>query len=177
MLIGAKTYESMTAEQKQAYDEIASGPRKGVPYPFLSMLDAPHIAGAIQSVGAVIRFNSEMPGELREVAILAAAGAFPSEYEWQYHAKIARDMRIDEKVIAATRSGDVGQVDADTDRVTIQLVRRAVLERSVDQELLSRLVLLASRVMATEIVAIAGYYPLLALFLSAGQLEPQSSQD
>lgn len=172
MLIGAKDIGEFTPIQQQAYDLIASGPRKDVPYPFLAMLDVPGLANAIQAVGAEIRFAGTLSDQLREVAILATAGAFGSGYEWDYHAAIARRLSMSETLISATRTGDTSHLGDDTtSRLIIALCRSAVLERRVPRETLASLVDSLGRTGASEVVAIAGYYPLLALFLSAGELD------
>jgi 4-carboxymuconolactone decarboxylase len=171
MLIGTKDPEGMTAEQRRVYDAIASGPRRSVPAPFLGMLDAPALAEAIQAVGATIRFSGVAPDALREIAILATAGAFGSGYEWGHHEAIARPLGVPEAVIAATLSGETDKLDDEAARLVIVLCRAAVLERRIRQGELGRLVALVGRAVASEIVAIAGYYPMLALFLSAAALD------
>lgn len=171
MLIGASDVQTMTGEQKRAYDAIASGPRKDVPYPFLAMLDAPQLAHAIQSVGVAIRFSGAISDELREVAILATAAAFGSGYEWDYHARIARELGMPETLIGATIAPERALGHDEASRLTIALCRAAVLERRVAQDVLGDLVAIVGREVASEIVAITGYYPMLALYLSAGCLD------
>jgi 4-carboxymuconolactone decarboxylase len=171
MLIGSKDPEKMTAEQRRVHDAIASGPRRSVPAPFLAMLDAPELAEAIQAVGAMIRFSGAAPDALREIAILATAGAFGSGYEWSHHDAIARPLGVPVSVIEATRSGETDKLDDETARLVITLCRAAVLERRIRQDDLARLVALVGRGIASEVVAIAGYYPMLALFLSAADLD------
>ncbi|MEF2070594.1 carboxymuconolactone decarboxylase family protein [Consotaella aegiceratis] len=176
MLIGARDVTAMTQEQVGVYRAIASGPRGDVPYPFLAMLDAPHLADAIQQVGAAIRYGGEITDELREIAILATAAAFGSGYEWDYHAAIARRLGMSEERIAACSSAEVDEVEA-ADRAIIRLCRAAVLERRVPPRLLEDLVAAVGRKVASEVVAISGYYPLLALFLAAGELDHSIDAD
>jgi 4-carboxymuconolactone decarboxylase len=171
MLIGSKDPEKMSAEQRRVYDAIATGPRKSVPAPFLAMLDAPVLADAIQAVGATIRFSGAAPDALREIAIMATAAAFGSGYEWSHHVAIARPLGVPETVIAATLSGRTDELDDKTAQLVITLCRSAVLERRIRQDELGRLVALVGRAVASEVVAIAGYYPMLALFLSAAELD------
>lgn len=170
MLIGARTRDEMTDAQRHVYDVIASGPRRDVPWPFLAMLDAPALADAIQSVGSVLRFSADIAADLREVTILAVSGAFGSGYEWDYHVAIARDLDLPETTIAASVSGDVDGVD-ETHANIILLCRAAILERQIDQGLLASLVPRIGRKSASEVVAMCGYYQMLALFLSAGELD------
>lgn len=170
MLIGEQDYETMTPVQKSTYDTIAAGPRAGVPLPFLAMLDAPDFANAVQGVGAAIRFKGSLPDRLREVAILAAAAAYGSGYEWGYHDEIADQLGLTKTERAAILDGSgTGLLGAET--TCVQYVMSAVTSRRADPKLLGKLVTAIGRQQATELTLIAGYYPLLALFLSAGELD------
>jgi 4-carboxymuconolactone decarboxylase len=162
--IGATSPETMSPEQRRVYEAIAQGPRRGVPLPFLAMLDAPQLADAIQSVGATLRFAGGLPPALRETAILATAAAFGAPYEWDHHLPIAREAGVSEAVIAAASAGRTDTPDALANRV-IAVCRGAVLQRQVPVEALAAIAQALGRQAATEIVAIAGYYPLLGLFL------------
>ena len=169
MLIGARDPQSMTAAQRQAYDAIASGPRKDVPLPFLAMLDVPELADAIQNVGARIRFSGALDARLREVAILATAAAFGSGYEWDYHEPIGCNLGLSAEEIAAIRSGMPCGWPAED--AIVALCHAAVRERRIPEEQLRSLAGLVGRAAASEVVAIAGYYQMLALYLSAGALD------
>lgn len=171
MIIGASNREQMTAPQREAYDEIASGPRGHVPAPFLAMLDAPNLAKAIQAVGAIIRYESSIPDELRELAILATAAAFGSAYEWNVHAEIARRVGVAEELIAATQAEEPRTGLDRTSELIIALCRAAVHKKIVPKDILAELVEIIGRQAASEIVAITGYYPLLGLFILAGDLD------
>ncbi|VDC25003.1 carboxymuconolactone decarboxylase family protein [Pseudogemmobacter humi] len=170
MLIGETDPEKMRPAQRAAYDQIASGPRGGVPFPFLAMLDAPQFAAAIQGVGEAIRYHGVLDDRLREIAILAAAAAWGSGYEWAYHDAIAARLGMTPDERGAVLDGSARGL-APAEALCVRYIRAAVLERRADQDLLAGLVAALGREAATEITTIAGYYPLLALFLSAGQLD------
>lgn len=170
MLIGETDLERMLPAQKAAYDLIKSGPRGGVPHPFLAMLDAPAFAEAIQSVGAAIRFHGVLDDRMREVAILAAAAAYGSGYEWGYHDAIAMRLGMTAAERQAILDGS-GAGLGPAEMACVRYVRHAVIRRVADQAALAELVTALGRQAATEITVISGYYPLLALFLSAGQLD------
>lgn len=173
MLIGASELRTMTPAQHGVYDAIASGPRKDVPLPFLAMLDVPHLADSIQSVGSAIRFSGSLSDEYREVAILSAAAAFGSGYEWNYHEKIALELGMGPEWIQACRSGDTSAIEDASVKGIIELCWGAVRDRKVPLDALASLTRLIGRSGASEVVAISGYYPLLALFLSAGELDTE----
>lgn len=161
--------QGATVEQRRVVELIAAGPRRSVPSPFLAMLDAPKLALAIQEVGAVLRFSSTLSDALREVAILATAGAVKCGYEWNYHAPIAAAAGVPDEVVAATRPGAPHDGLAEPAATVIALCREVVATGEASAPLLSAAVGQLGRSGATELVAIAGYYPLLANFIkSAG---------
>ena len=170
MLIGATDPATMLPAQKAAYDLIASGPRGGVPYPFLAMLDAPKFAEAIQGVGAAIRYHGVLEPRLREIAICAAAAAFGSGYEWTYHDEIAVKLDMTAAERQSILDGSGAALSA-PEALCVRYVFSSIQNRTADQSLLAGLVAAYGREAATELTVIAGYYPLLALFLSAGQLD------
>jgi 4-carboxymuconolactone decarboxylase len=159
--------DGATAEQRRVVDLIASGPRGSVPSPFLAMLDAPLLAEAIQNVGEVIRFWSTLSDADREIAILATAGAVGCGYEWNYHAPIARAVGVAEDVIAATLP-DGRDVAAQPAATVIALCRDVAGSGEAQPGSLAAAVERLGRTGATELVAIAGYYRLLAGFIKAG---------
>jgi len=165
--------DGATAEQRWVVDLIAAGPRGSVPKPFLAMLDVPRLAEAIQEVGVVLRYSSSLPPSLREIAILATAAAVPCGYEWNYHAPIAREAGVPDAVISATRARVAGgTIDAVAASV-IDLCRAVVATGEARAGELAAVVDRLGRVAATEIIAIAGYYRLLAGFIkTAGFDEP-----
>ena len=172
MPIGAADPDRMTAEQRTVHDRIAAGPRGGVPRPFLAMLDSPGLADAIQGVGAALRFSGALPEDVREIAILATAGAFGSGYEWDYHEPLARRAGVSDGAITAARTGDVTALAAEeVAAAVITVCHRAVRDNRADREALALVSARVGRAAATEVVAIAGYYPLLALFLAAADLD------
>lgn len=160
--------DGATAEQRRVVDLIASGPRGTVPSPFLAMLDAPLLAEAIQNVGAAIRFSSTLPDALREIAILATAGAVRCGYEWNYHAPIARAAGVADDVIAATLPDAPPMAAEELAAIVIALCRALVATGEAGPAELAAAVERLGRTGATELVAIAGYYRLLAGFIKAG---------
>lgn len=169
--IGLRAGEAMTPAQRAAHDVIASGPRSGVPLPFLAMLDAPELATAIQQVGSVLRFSGTLSPALREVAILSAAAAFGSGYEWDYHLPLARAAGVSERTITAAARGQATTADDPTCAAIVALCHAAVKRQSVPPADLARIVADLGRQAASEVVAIAGYYPLLAIFLAAARVD------
>jgi 4-carboxymuconolactone decarboxylase len=170
MEIGARDPERMTPAQRAAHDAIAAGPRGAVPRPFLAMLDDPALCVAIAAVGADLRYHGALPDRQREIAICAAAVACGSGYEWSEHEALAAAQGITRDERAALLSGRPDGLP-DADAAIAAFVTGAVRTRRADRDRLDRIVAAFGREAATEVTAIAGYYPLLALFLSAAALD------
>jgi alkylhydroperoxidase family enzyme len=74
--------------------------------------------------------DSGLTDRERELTVLATAATIESRYEWHQHVNIARDVGIDDAVIAGIGTGDPSPLDAD-ERTLVEYVR-AVVEESVD---------------------------------------------
>ena len=83
------TPESMSAEQRAAAEGIIKGPRGGLRGPFNAWLRSPVFADRMQKVGEYLRFNSSIPADLNEFAILVTARVWTSQYEWYAHHAMA----------------------------------------------------------------------------------------
>lgn len=176
MLIGARHPDDMSAAQKHVHDTIANGPRGGVPYPFFAMLDSPVLCDAVQGVGEAIRYKTEMTDRQREIAICAAASAYGSGYEWGYHDALAIKCGMTRDERASVLDGTGAALDP-AEAAIVRYVHTAILQRRADLDLLATIADAFGRSVATEVTAIAGYYPTLALFLKAGELDTPLPED
>ena len=156
-----------TEDQRRIVDLIASGRRGSVPSPFLAMLDVPHLAEVIQEVGATIRYRSTLQDAHREIAILATAGAVRCGYEWNHHAPIARKAGLSEDVIQSTRPG-AAPAPSEPEATIIALCQELVANNIAKPKTLAAAIEQLGRTGASECVAIAGYYGLLANFIKTG---------
>ena len=170
MLIGETKLVAMSPDQRAVHDRIAAGPRGSVPFPFFAMLDSPGLADAVQALGETIRYRTCMSDRLREIAICAAAAAFGSGYEWEYHDRLGVAAGLGPAERAGILDG-TGSGLPPREAAVVAYVFTAIRERRADPDALTVIVEAHGREVATEITAICGYYPLLGLFLSAGGLD------
>ena len=63
----------MTPDQKAMYDAIIAGPRHSIEGPFNAWLRSPVLGDRLQRVGEYLRFNTTIPHNLNEFAILITA--------------------------------------------------------------------------------------------------------
>lgn len=114
----AVTPDKMTPEQKEVFTRITSGPRSkgrnamdfldqdgGLVGPFNAYLYSTKIGDAAQTLAGLLRFETVIPGDLREIAIMAVGQHWQADYEFYAHAKVARNEGVDEDTIEALRQG------------------------------------------------------------------------
>lgn len=166
----ARTLEGASVEQLAVARKIQDGHRKSLPSPFLAIMDSPALADAIQKVGVQLRFAGSLSDCDRELAILATAGAVGCEYEWQYHAPIAAAVGVDLGTIDATKGGGLADL-RENNALLIAFCRRLAKNRNAPTKMIDEMLRLFGPAGTTEVIAIAGYYALLASFIFIGRHE------
>jgi 4-carboxymuconolactone decarboxylase len=93
----------LTDDQRAVYEGITGGDRlKGTQHfpvvaedgslngPFGVMVHVPGVGGALQELGAAIRYRTSLTARVREIAILLVASKLHSDFEWWAHERVAR---------------------------------------------------------------------------------------
>ncbi len=164
------TPETMTEAQARVAEEIASGPRGSVRGPFPWLLRSPGIAAHVQRLGAYIRYESALPGNLRELAILITARFWRAQYEWYAHKPLALKEGLDEAVVEALRQrrrpefGDDAEA-AVHDFCTAILETHEASDATYDAALAS-----LGEEQLVDLISLLGYYSLLAMVMASFQI-------
>lgn len=175
----AQLRAELAPDQQALYDLITSGPRAAQrgssPFlgeqgellgPFGPMTIAPAVGEMVQSVGAALRYRTELTPLVREAAILLVAVAKDSGFEWRAHATLAAEAGIDAAQLDELRAGrvPVGLEQAET--VALSAVAAMLATgRFSDDEFDRATSSLGDRAVA-ELVWLVGYYSMLALALA-----------
>ena len=93
------TEAAMTARQREAYQGIVSGPRKGAVGPFNALLRSPDVADRVQRVGEYVRFQTTIPAALNEMAILITGRFWSAQFEFWAHRRLARTAGLADAII------------------------------------------------------------------------------
>ena len=97
--------EALDAEGQTIYDRIRSDRNiPNVPLQFRALLHSPKAAGYLTSMGAQLRFQSAMPENLKELAIILIARELNSAIEWTGHAVLAAKAGVSAASIEAVRT-------------------------------------------------------------------------
>jgi 4-carboxymuconolactone decarboxylase len=123
-------------------------------------------------LGAYVRFESDLSGAIRELAILATARVFDCLYEWAFHQPLARDEGVDDEAIdvVATR-GSIDGLD-ETETTVVDYGRQLFDDHRVTDATFAAARETFGVRGVTELTATIGYYAMLACVLNAFEVLP-----
>jgi 4-carboxymuconolactone decarboxylase len=161
--------DTASEEQRRVAEEIKSGPRKAVIGPFIPLLHAPELARRIQKVGEYLRFESSLPKDILECAVITVARRWRSSFEWKIHSDLAAKAGVPVAVIAAIEwDADVQRVPAPY-RLVIAFCRESLLTGDVGEEFREAQALYGYQGVL-ELLTICGYYSTLAMYLNTARI-------
>ncbi|MFT4083492.1 MAG: carboxymuconolactone decarboxylase family protein [Nocardioides sp.] len=181
----------LTAEQAAVYEHIAGGERASGPQyfelvdaegrlngPFNAMLLSPGLGDALQGLGAAIRYQSSLSGRVREMAILAVAAHWESEFERYAHEPIGRAAGLTEDEIAALGKHQSLTLLDPAEYVALRVVRALLASDGLDDAGYAAAREHLSEAELFELTTLVGYYATLALMMrvfdvgAPGQSQP-----
>ena len=127
--------EEMDAEGQEIYDRIRkdrNAPRVGLQ--FRAMLHSPKAAGYLTSMGAQLRFQSALPENLKEFAIIIVAREWNSDIEWTAHAALAAKAGVSDASIEAVRTGKAPAGLTGDERIIAAFVQPLLRQKTVSDE-------------------------------------------
>lgn len=158
-----------TEAQKKVAAAIASGPRGEVRGPFLALLRSPGLAQAVQQVGEYLRFECPLERRIAEMATLIAARHWTQQYEWQSHYKHAMKAGLSPAVAQAIAEGRRPEAMATDEAALYDLLTEVLHNKSACDATYNRALQCFGEQGVIELIAIAGYYAMLAMILNVGR--------
>ena len=157
---------TLTPEAKQIYDKIVA--RRGrLRGPFAPLMHHPALAERVANLGEYLRFDSTLPGDVREMAILLTARHVSQPYEWVAHAPLARQAGLPEDVIELIRTRrDLAGLPSRYARAA-RVVHHVLAYESLPAALQEAVQAELGVAGLLELVALAGHYRLIAGVLFA----------
>jgi len=164
------TLDEMTPAQRAVHDQIAAGPRGGLRGPFIALLHNPPLAQHLQGLGEHLRFNTGIPDTLVELAILVTARHWNCAYEWYAHEKLARKAGLAQAIIAANNENLVPPAMSAPQALVHEFCTEALHQGAPSDASFDAVVADFGRAGALDMLALCGYYTLLALTLNTAHL-------
>jgi 4-carboxymuconolactone decarboxylase len=172
------TPEELNPEQRALYDEIVGGPRSAGPQlfelvdrqgrlngPFGIMLHSPAVGSALQAVGAAVRYRSVLGDRMRELAILAVAAHWSSDFELYAHVPLARRAGLTEVEIDGLLAGAEVSFEDPAELAVLQVVRALLRASDLTEEQYAAGRDAIGEQGLVELTTLVGYYAALALQL------------
>lgn len=170
------TPATLTPQARELYDRITTGPRAGGPFalvdaegglngPFNAMLLSPRLGGALQDLGAAIRYGSQLPDRAREIAILVVAARWDSAFERYAHEAAGRRIGLTEDELAGLRDGTPLNLADPLEAAVLRTARALATGGDLDDETYDAAREALGEPLLFELTTLVGYYATLALQL------------
>ena len=161
--------ENMSEAQRKAAAELASGPRGEVRGPFNVLLRSPELMSPVQKVGEYLRFRCQLDRRIAEMATLIAARHWTQLYEWNAHHPLALKAGLKPDIAQAIAEGRRPTGMAADEEIVYDTLTEALQNKSVSDVTYERAVKQFGEQNLVDLLAIAGYYALLALLLNVSR--------
>ena len=163
------TYQAMTPEQKKMFEDVISGERRGAAGPFNVLLRSPELMSPVQKVGEYLRFRCPLDRRIAEMATLIAARHWTQLYEWNAHHPLALKAGLKPEIAQAIADGRRPTGMAADEEIVYDTLTEALQNKSVSDVTYERAVKQFGEQNLVDLLAIAGYYALLALLLNVSR--------
>jgi 4-carboxymuconolactone decarboxylase len=164
------TEETMTPQQREVAAEIAAGRRGEVRGPFIALLHNPELARRLQKLGEYLRWEGKLPSYLKELAVLVTARRWTCQHEWLMHSKLALEAGLAASVIDDIRQGRPPAGMSEDETAVYNFCCEAHATGRVGDEAFLAIKDRFGLDGALELLALNGYYTLMAMVLNTAGL-------
>ena len=168
--------EAMTPEQKAMYDGIMAGPRHSIEGPFNAWLRSPVLGDRLQRVGEYLRFNTTVPHNLNEFAILITAVEWNSGFEWYAHYPLAMKAGLAPEIATDLQEGRRPANMTDDETLVYDFATQLHRKHQVSDTVFAAAVKRFGEQGVTDLVALLGYYSLVSMTLNVAEVAPPSNE-
>jgi len=159
----------MSAEQREVAALISAGPRGEVRGPFIALLHNPALARHLQGLGEHLRWKGKLAPALTELAVLVTARRWTCQHEWFIHSELARKAGVADATISAIRDGRDPALSGN-EATVYAFCREAHADGRVSDATFDKARSAFGLDGAVELLALCGYYSLMAMVLNTAQL-------
>ncbi len=158
--------DQFTDAQTLVADEITSGLRGEIPGPLNMWLRRPKLAHRAQKLGEYCRYETSMPGDLVEIAILCVARFWNSEFEWHAHKRIALEKGVSPGLIESIRGREKPHWETREQALVFEFSNSLLSDRNVADELYEETVAAFGIDSIVDLVGILGYYSFISMTIN-----------
>jgi 4-carboxymuconolactone decarboxylase len=160
--------EQLTDEQTQALAEFVAA--RGQPTgPWNVLLRSPELMKRTRGLSDYLRFESPLPGYLREFVILMTARQWGQSYEWNAHYPLALDEGFSAEMAQAIAEGRRPEAMVEEEAILYDLVLELQRNHSVSDATYARAVERFGEQGVVETVSLVGYYTMISMILNTAR--------
>lgn len=158
----------LTEEQTKALADFTAA-RGNVTGPWIALLRSPELMTRTRGLSDYLRFESIVPGWLREFVILMTARQWGQNYEWNAHYSIAMEEGLSPDIARAIAEGRRPEGMVAEEVVLYDFIMELQRNHSVSDETYERAVERFGEQGVIEIVSLAGYYTMISMILNTSR--------
>ena len=158
--------DELNEAQRRVWDDVVAGPRHAVPPPAHVWLNSPGLADHAHKLGAHVRFGTDFSPRLTEIAILVTARYWTAQFEWQAHARLARQAGLAEEVIAAIAERRTPAFTDPDDQLVYDFCSTFYRNRGVDDRLFEKVKQRFGERGLVDLTGLIGYYSFVSVTLN-----------
>lgn len=162
--------EELDAQQRLVYDKVVSGPRGRLRGPLRAALYNSQLADCWQAFGAQLRYFTQLPPDLSELAILVTARHCRSPFEWDAHRPEAERAGLPSTLIEALLAQSTPLAMSDAQSAVYFYALELNRTNSVSEATYAVAHSLLGARALVELTALVGYYTLVAMTLNAHEI-------
>jgi 4-carboxymuconolactone decarboxylase len=162
--------DQLKPEDQKYFDEIADS-RGSIRGPYGVLLHSPDLAARVASTGAYVRFDFDMPNDLKEVVIITAASHIKSQYEFAAHARLAREAGVSEDTIKIIAQGRAPQGLSGDEEILVRYTLELLQDRKISDGTFNAVKNKWGTRGVVDLTALIGHYLLVAQILAAFDVE------
>jgi 4-carboxymuconolactone decarboxylase len=157
--------DELTPQQARALADFAAA--RGQPTgPWIALLRSPELMTRTRAVSDYLRFESVIPGYLRELAILMVAREWGQNYEWNAHYALAIDEGVSPKMAQEIAEGRRPEGMVAEEEILYDLCTELLHNRSVSDASYEEAVSRFGEQGTIELVSLIGYYTWVSMVLN-----------
>jgi 4-carboxymuconolactone decarboxylase len=160
-------WETMSAEQQQMTRAVLGGQRGNMQGPYNVLLRSPELGQLAQAFGAHTRFNSSLPLQLNELAILLIARDWTAQFVWWAHRRIAEDAGLPVALVQAISNQTTIPKNLPDDVIAVfEFCKELIKTRKVSDSAFAHVVKHFGERGVVDLMATMSYYTLVCMSLN-----------
>jgi len=166
--MGPIAKDKLTEQQAKALADFVAA--RGQPTgPWLVLLRSPEVMSRARGLSDYLRYQSILPGWLREFVILMTARQWSQGYEWNAHYKLAIDEGLSAEVAKAIAEGYRPEGMVEEEAILYDFCMELQRNQSVSDATYARALDRFGEQGIVETVSLIGYYTMISMVLNTAR--------